>query len=179
MAIQSTFAIIKPEAIAQKLVGKIITQIEDADLKIVKMKMMQVSRELAEKHYAKDDAWCAMVGGFMMKDYEKAGKDPVAEIGTADLIQAGRILQQWTISNLISAPVIIMELTGENAVAHFREVCGKTEPIAADPKSIRGMYSKDSNFVSLMEKRTLLNLVHGSGNAEEAAAELAMWFPES
>lgn len=176
MAIQKTFSIIKPEAIADKLIGKIVTRIEDSGLKITKMQMMSVPRSLAEKHYEKDDAWAAMVGGFTLKDYAGQGLDPVQEVGTDDPVKIGRLVQERTIAHLTSAPVIAMELTGEDAVASFRALCGATNPSKADPESIRGTYSKDDSLKATMEKRPLLNLLHSSGNVEEAEHELEMWF---
>ncbi|MDD3669462.1 MAG: nucleoside-diphosphate kinase [Alphaproteobacteria bacterium] len=173
---EKTFAIIKPEAVAQKLIGKIIAKIEESGLAITKMRMMSVPRALAEKHYAKDDAWCAKIGGGALRDYAKAGRDPKTEAGTDDPIQIGRQIQQRTIAHLISAPVVIMELTGENAAEAFRALCGATEPASADPASIRGLFAKDDYTTSLLEKRPLRNLLHSSGNAEEARAELDMWF---
>ncbi len=176
MALEKTFAIIKPEAIAGKLVGKIIAKVEESGLVITKMRMMSVPRELAEKHYAKDDAWCAKIGAGALRDYAKAGRDPKTEAGTDDPIRIARQIQQRTIDHLVSAPVIIMELTGENAADRFRALCGATEPASADPASIRGLFAQDDYITSLLEKRPLRNLLHSSGNAAEAQAELEMWF---
>ena len=176
MTMEKTFSIIKPEAIAQKLVGKIIARIEESGLQITKMRLMQVPRALAEKHYAKDDAWCAKIGAGAVRDYAKAGRDPKTEAGTDEPIQIARQIQRRVIDHLISAPVIVMELTGENAVEQFRALCGATEPAGADPQSIRGMFSKDDYVTSLLEKRPLTNLLHSSGSAGEASAELELWF---
>ena len=46
-----TFLMIKPDGVQRNLVGPIIQRIEDKGLKIVGMKLMQVPRELAERHY--------------------------------------------------------------------------------------------------------------------------------
>ena len=48
---ERTFVMIKPDGVQRRLVGKIIERFEQAGLKIVAMKFMGVSRELAEKHY--------------------------------------------------------------------------------------------------------------------------------
>jgi nucleoside-diphosphate kinase len=49
---EETLIILKPDAVQRQLVGQIIARFEAKGLKIVAMKMMQISRELAEEHYA-------------------------------------------------------------------------------------------------------------------------------
>ncbi len=49
---ERTLVLIKPDGVQRQLVGPIITRLEQRGLKIVAMKMMQVSQELARKHYA-------------------------------------------------------------------------------------------------------------------------------
>ena len=49
---ERTFIMIKPDAVRRKLVGKIISRIEERGIKIVAMKYIHMSREHAEKHYA-------------------------------------------------------------------------------------------------------------------------------
>jgi nucleoside-diphosphate kinase len=48
---ERTLIILKPDAVKRRLAGRIITRIEEKGLKIVALKMMQISRKLAEKHY--------------------------------------------------------------------------------------------------------------------------------
>jgi nucleoside-diphosphate kinase len=50
--LQQTLVIIKPDGVQRGLVGKILARFEERGLKIVALKMVQVNRELAEKHYA-------------------------------------------------------------------------------------------------------------------------------
>jgi nucleoside-diphosphate kinase len=50
--VERTLIIIKPDGVERLLIGPIITRIEQRGLKIVALKMMQVSNELARKHYA-------------------------------------------------------------------------------------------------------------------------------
>ena len=49
---QNTLVLIKPDAVQRGLVGKIISRIERKGLKIIAIKMMQVTQELARRHYA-------------------------------------------------------------------------------------------------------------------------------
>ena len=49
---ERTFVMIKPDGVQRGLIGEIISRIERKGLKIVAMKMLRISRDLAEKHYA-------------------------------------------------------------------------------------------------------------------------------
>nr|3VVT_A Chain A, Nucleoside diphosphate kinase [synthetic construct]3VVT_B Chain B, Nucleoside diphosphate kinase [synthetic construct] len=49
---ERTFVMIKPDGVQRGLIGEIISRFERKGLKIVAMKMMRISREMAEKHYA-------------------------------------------------------------------------------------------------------------------------------
>ncbi|AEH07475.1 nucleoside-diphosphate kinase [Methanothermococcus okinawensis] len=48
---EKTFVMLKPDAVQRKLIGRIIQRFEDKGFDILNMKMMKISRELAEKHY--------------------------------------------------------------------------------------------------------------------------------
>ncbi len=52
MAIERTFSIIKPDAVAKNVIGEIVSRFEKNGLKIVASKMMQLSKEKAEGFYA-------------------------------------------------------------------------------------------------------------------------------
>ena len=52
MAIERTFSIVKPDAVAKNVIGKIYSRFEDAGLKIVASKMLHLSQEKAEGFYA-------------------------------------------------------------------------------------------------------------------------------
>lgn len=49
---ERTLIIVKPEGVQRGLVGRVIARFEDKGLKLVGLKLMQVSRQLAERHYA-------------------------------------------------------------------------------------------------------------------------------
>ncbi len=49
---ERTLVILKPDAVQRGLIGPILTRIEQRGFRIVAMKMMRISRELAERHYA-------------------------------------------------------------------------------------------------------------------------------
>jgi nucleoside-diphosphate kinase len=67
---------------------------------------------------------------------------------------------------MISGPVVVQVLEGENAIAKYRDVMGATDPAKAAANTIRKVHAK-----SIGE-----NSVHGSDSAENAAAEMAQFF---
>ncbi|NBJ09920.1 nucleoside-diphosphate kinase [Microvirga arsenatis] len=67
---------------------------------------------------------------------------------------------------MISAPVVVQVLEGENAVARYREIMGATNPESAAEGTIRKLYAK-----SIGE-----NSVHGSDSLENAKIEIAQFF---
>ena len=70
---------------------------------------------------------------------------------------------------MISEPVVVQVLEGDNAVAKYREVMGATNPANADAGTIRKLFA-----VSVGE-----NTVHGSDSQENAAIEIAQFFTEA
>ncbi|MFN3312944.1 MAG: nucleoside-diphosphate kinase [Hyphomonas sp.] len=70
---------------------------------------------------------------------------------------------------MISGPVVVQVLEGDDAVAKYREVMGATNPADAADGTIRKLFAK-----SIGE-----NSVHGSDSAENAALEIAQFFSEA
>jgi len=68
---------------------------------------------------------------------------------------------------ITSGPVVAMQWSGESAVSVARKIMGATNPLDADPGTIRG------DFGLVVTE----NLVHGSDSPESAARELALFFP--
>jgi nucleoside-diphosphate kinase len=68
---------------------------------------------------------------------------------------------------MISGPVVVQVLEGENAVALNREIMGATDPKKAAPGTIR------KDFAESIEA----NSVHGSDSVENAKTEIAYFFP--
>ena len=52
MALERTLILVKPDGVQRRLVGRIVSRIEDKGLSIVGMKMLQVTPELSKQHYA-------------------------------------------------------------------------------------------------------------------------------
>ena len=67
---------------------------------------------------------------------------------------------------ITSGPVVVAQVTGENAIACWRTLMGPTDPVDAPPGSIRGA------FATVIGE----NLVHGSDSPASAARELALFF---
>jgi nucleoside-diphosphate kinase len=70
---------------------------------------------------------------------------------------------------ITGGPVVVAKITGENAIARWRELMGPTDPADAPPGTIRG------DFASVITE----NVVHGSDSSESAARELKLFFPDS
>jgi nucleoside-diphosphate kinase len=70
---------------------------------------------------------------------------------------------------MISGPVVVQVLEGDNAIAKYREVMGATDPARAAPGTIRKEHAK-----SISE-----NSVHGSDAPETAVKEIAQFFSEN
>jgi nucleoside-diphosphate kinase len=75
-------------------------------------------------------------------------------------------------------PIIAIRFGGEDAIQAVRKVTGYTDPATAEKGTIRGDFGTDSIAKSTAEGRACENLIHASGNSEEAKCELALWFPE-
>jgi nucleoside-diphosphate kinase len=67
---------------------------------------------------------------------------------------------------MISGPVVVQVLEGENAIAKYRDIMGATDPAKAAPGTIRKLHAK-----SIGE-----NSVHGSDAPDTAAKEIAQFF---
>ena len=132
---ERTFVMVKPDGVQRNLVGEVIRRFEAKGFTLVGLKMMQVSRELAEEHYD------------VHKEKSFFG-------GLVDFI--------------VSAPVVAMVWEGEGVVAAARKIIGATNPLTAEPGTIRGDYG-----ISIGR-----NLIHGSDAIETAQREINLWFTE-
>ncbi len=130
---EKTLAIIKPDAVKKKLVGKIIQRIEDEEFKISGLKMLHLTREEAQ--------------GFYIVHKDKHFYDSLT-----DFMSSGEIL--------------VMALEKENAISHWREVMGATDPALAKPGTLRQMYG------SSVER----NATHGSDSPQTAEWEIDYFY---
>lgn len=135
MAIEQTFSIIKPDAVAKNVIGEIVSRFEKNGLRIVASKMLHLSKEQAEGFYA---------------------------------VHRERPFYNDLVSFMISGPVVVQVLEGENAISKNRELMGATNPAEAAPGTIR------ADFATTVDE----NAVHGSDAPETAAEEIKYFFGE-
>jgi nucleoside-diphosphate kinase len=76
-------------------------------------------------------------------------------------------------------PVIAFVVEGEDAVATVRKIVGSTYPNEAQPGSIRGDFAHQTKAVAVATGKAVANLVHASGNREEAEYEVSLWFDKT
>ena len=134
MAVERTLSIIKPDAVAKNVIGKIYSRFETNGLKIIAARMMHLSLADAEGFYA---------------------------------VHRGRPFFNDLVKFMISGPVIVQVLEGEDAIKKNRDLMGATEPKKAEKGTIR------ADFAASIDA----NAVHGSDAPETAAVEIAYFFP--
>lgn len=135
MATERTLSIIKPDATRRNLTGKIVARFEEAGLRVVASRRIQLSEAQAKAFYA---------------------------------VHAERPFYNDLVKFMISGPVVVQVLEGDNAVAKNREVMGATNPANAAAGTIR------KDFAESIEA----NSVHGSDSAENAANEIKFFFSD-
>lgn len=149
---ERTLVVFKPDAMMRGIVGEIITRFERVGLKIVGAKMVQPD----EKHYH--------------HHYET--------IGTV-ISRNGQVIFDNNLQYMLEGPVIALVLEGIEAVTLVRKMVGPTEPKSAQPGTIRGDYAHMSYGHADGSGISIPNILHASGNEDEAAQEIAHWFSES
>jgi len=168
---------IKPDGVKRGIIGDIISRFERAGLKLVAMKMILATEDQIEKHYpVSDEAWAARIGKKNIESFVNLGIDAKEVMGTDDEMSVGKSVIGALKSYMTSGPVIPMIIEGPQAVAMVRKIVGSTLPIEADLGTIRGDYSVDSPIVANAEGRPMHNIIHASGNVEEANVEISVWF---
>lgn len=133
MALERTFSIIKPDATRRNITGKVATMIEEAGLRIVAQKRLNLTKAEAEGFYA---------------------------------VHKERPFFNDLVSFMISGPVVVQVLEGEDALAKYRTLMGATNPANADAGTIRKELAESIDA----------NTVHGSDSLENAAIEIAYFF---
>ena len=134
MPLERTLSIIKPDAVAKNVIGRIYSRFETNGLKLIDARMLQLSRAEAEGFYA---------------------------------VHKGRPFFEDRVKFMISGPVMVQVLEGENAIAKNRELMGATDPKRAEP----GTFGAD--FADSIDA----NAVHGSDAVDTAKVEIAYFFP--
>jgi nucleoside-diphosphate kinase len=171
---ERTLVIIKPDGVQRSLIGEIIKRYERVGLKMVALKMLIPTEEMAVKHYYEvgGEAWLEEVGRKAAAAYEKKGlKSPYATFK-----ENGTAIMKSNAKYLSSGPVIAMIWQGNQAVALVRKITGGTEPLSSDMGTIRGDFTLDTYQMADLAQRSIRNLIHASGAVDEAEKEIPIWF---
>ena len=174
---ERTLVIIKPDGVQRSLIGEIIRRYERIGLKLTAIKMIIPTEEMAIKHYYEvgGDAWLEEVGRKARENYEKKGlKSPFATN-----MENGQAIMKANAEYLSSGPVVAMIWQGNQATALVRKITGGTEPLSSDIGTIRGDFTLDTYQMSDLDQRSIRNLIHASGNVEEAEKEIPIWFEKN
>jgi nucleoside-diphosphate kinase len=175
--LERTLVIVKPDAIQRGIIGDIITRFERVGLKLTAAKMFVPNQELLNKHYPIDrKEFIEGMGHKTLDNYKDLGMNPHDHFGTDDAHEIGLVVQKWLVDFMVSSPVLAIVLEGPHAIEVVRKIRGHTLPLKAQPGTITGDYSFDSSSLANNDLRPIRNLVHASGNAEEAAFEIGLWF---
>lgn len=175
---ERTLVILKPDAVSRGLTGRIIQIFEDAGFDIVALKMLVAENSIMDVHYPTDQDWVENLGRRTVDGFRELGMDPIKEVGSDNLYEVGLQVRKWLVDFMSSGPVVAMVLEGNLAAKNVRRMVGHTVPSLSEPGTIRGRFSVDSAERANLEKRPILNLIHASGDPEEAAREIKLWFPE-
>lgn len=177
--LEQTLILIKPDGVQRGLVGEILHRFERMGLRIVGMKMIHASEEHASKHYPNTEEWLRGMGEKSLKDCETYELDAKEIFNTNDTLEIGKIIAGYNVKYISSSPVIAVVLEGYHAIAAVRKLVGHTLPLLADPGTIRGDYSSFSSVLGNVAHKSILNLIHASGNKKEATYEINHWFESS
>jgi nucleoside-diphosphate kinase len=147
--VERTLVLLKPDAVARGVVGQVLTRFENALLKIVATKMVEMDADLTRRHYF---------------DLEE---------------RFGTQVYNAMASFMNTSPVIALVLEGVDAIASVRKIVGATFPMEAAPGTIRGDLAHMSKDYANSHHVAVANLVHASGNAQDAAREIDVWFEKN
>ena len=134
MTVERTLSIIKPDAVAKNVIGKIYSRFETNGLRIIAARMMHLSRQQAEGFYA---------------------------------VHRERPFFKDLVDFMVSGPIMIQVLEGEDAIQKNRDLMGATDPKKAAAGTIRADFAESIDA----------NAVHGSDGPDTARVEIAYFFP--
>jgi nucleoside-diphosphate kinase len=149
--VERTLILFKPDAVQRGVVGEILTRFERVGLKIIGTKMIAPDRDHYFKHYE--------------------------EIGQV-ITRRGETVFNNTLDTMNVGPVIAMVLEGIEAVALVRKLVGTTEPKSSAPGTIRGDFSHMSYGYGDEQNKGIPNLIHASGDIDDAQKEIPHWFSD-
>ena len=135
MTQERTFIAIKPDGVQRGLISEIIGRFEHKGFKLIGLKQLIPSEELAMQHYG---------------------------------VHKDRPFFNDLVTFISSGPVVAMVWEGSGVILSARKLIGATNPLEADPGSIRGDLAINIGR----------NIIHGSDSSETANFEINLWFSE-
>ena len=130
---EKTLVIIKPDAVKNGLIGKVIAIYEENGLNIDALYKKKLDKEILGKHYT-----------------EHVNRDFYPSL----------------LEFMLEDEVVVLQVSGDDAIQVVREINGATNPAKAKPCTIRYVHGESVQR----------NVVHGSANKEDAKRELEIWF---
>jgi len=175
---ERTLVLIKPDGIKRHLIGEVIRRFETRGLKIVALKMIHPTKSQMDMHYPKDKAYITQLGEKTIKTYKEfeLPSTLIEDYNTEDPYKIGLLVRKWLVDFMTSGPIVKMIVEGLHSIKMVRKLIGHTIPAFAEPGTIRGEFSVDSPAIANIKKRAVKNLIHASGNKEEAEHEIKLWF---
>ena len=135
MSLERSLVLVKRDGVQRGISGVVISKLESRGLKIAGMKLFQISRDLATRHYGAHE---------------------------------GKPFFAGLVNFITSGPVVAMVVEGPRAVEIVRSTMGATDPLNAQPGTIRGDFGIEIGR----------NLVHGSDSLESAKHEISLFFSD-
>jgi nucleoside-diphosphate kinase len=172
---ERTLVIIKPDGVQRSLIGEIIKRYEQVGLKLVGLKIIVPTPDMAKEHYmVGGEEWLEEVGRKASASYEKRGEKSPHKTHRDN----GLAILEANAKYLSAGAVVPMIWEGANAIEVIRKITGGTEPRSSDVGTIRGDYTIDSYPLADVDNRSIRNLIHASGSTEEAEKEIKIWFKD-
>ena len=171
---ERTCVIIKPDGVQRHLIGETIKRFENSGLKLTAIKMLVPDADTVQQHYSVDPEFKSKVGTKAIESYQAKGETPPS----TDPEEVGQEVVEKLKKYMTSGPVVAMVWQGAHAVELIRKITGSTEPRTSDIGTLRGDYVLDSYSMADSDGRAIRNLIHASGDTDEAEEEIKLWFSD-
>jgi len=145
---EKTVTMIKPDGIQRRLIGEIIKRIEKENLDIININIMKLT------------------------------ENQVSQIYKNSLNKFPQIRKE-IIEYMTGSPSVVMIIEGEEAIKKVRNIRGLSNPSKSSIGSVRRDFAGDQNMEELTKNgKVTKNVMHSSGNKEEVAFEIKLFFGE-
>jgi len=148
--IQRTLVLVKPDGVERGLIGEVIKRFEQRGMKIVGLKLIKPDIDKAKEHYTEDISK-----------------------------RRGEKVREKLLKFITGGPIVAMVIEGVNVIENVRKLVGPTESKEALPGTIRGDFSHVSFSYADKKGIPVKNIIHASGNEEDAKNEIEIWFSKS